>query len=217
MLQQVPYDRLGRHPPHRRRVEQLARQPGPGGPPGREAEQAHTVLGRFRARAPLPRRRVDQRAGERGQDDRGGGVQADVGDPELDRRIPLGEPDVEVDHPVVQDRPGGEHVRDPAVVALGRAEQLRGTGRRPALPDPAAVAAVRGVPALPERRVRAQRGQHRQPGPHPVDHRDALLVGVDGDVHVTPQDQLLVDHDAVLLGHPLVAPVHADGGRHRQR
>ena len=72
--------------------------------------------------------------------------------------------------------------------------------------------------ALDVRRVRADREHDRQPRRQPVDHGDALLVGVDLDVHVHAADPRHPGDLAVRLQHREVAVVPGDRGlaaRHR--
>jgi hypothetical protein len=66
----------------------------------------------------------------------------------------------------------------------------------PARPDLRPEARVPAVLALPEGRVRAQREERREPRPDPVEHRDALGVVRDGDVHVAAARELLARGEA---------------------
>jgi hypothetical protein len=52
---------------------------------------------------------LDQAADEGGQQHRVLGEQAHVRDADLDRRVAAGRPGVEVDHALVQQRPGVDH------------------------------------------------------------------------------------------------------------
>ena len=89
-------------------------------------------------------------------------VRAGVGDPQLQRRQVRRRPDVEVDHPGVGDRAGGDQVGDQRVVLGGAGDLARVAGGGPALPDQRAHAGVAGVLAHPVRRAGRQREQHRQ-------------------------------------------------------
>ena len=96
-------------------------------PPGRGPQQ----LG-ARLRHRLARGRLGEPAHERGLQRGVVGVQAHVRDAHLDRRVPRREPGVEVDHPLVEDRPRAQQVVDDRAVAGGVAERRGRPRRRPA-------------------------------------------------------------------------------------
>ena len=74
----------------------------------------------------------DQGAGQPGQQHRGAGVEADVGDPDLHGRVARGQPGQEVDAPLVQRRAAPDEAADRRVVG-GRVRPRRGRHRgRPA-------------------------------------------------------------------------------------
>ena len=136
------------------RVDQHVGQSGPGGPPARGPDQLGPRRGERRPGAGRrPQRGQHQRPGQPGQRDRVVQQRDGVADPHLERRIPGGGPDVEVDHPRVGHRPGRDQPVDHRVVLGGRAERQRRPGRRPARPQHAPVRGVAGVLAVEVRRA----------------------------------------------------------------
>ena len=71
--------------------------------------------------------------------------------------------------------------------------------------------------ALPERRVRRQRGHDRQPRTQPVEHGDTFLVRGHRHMHVLPTGQLLPRDQAERASHLLVALVARRRRQLRQR
>ena len=173
------------------RVEQLAADAVPGGPPARRPEELRP---RLRARlAPLGPggQHAHQRPHEGGVQHGVVHVRADVGEPELQRREVVGRPDVPVEVRPVADDARGDHPGDDLLEPLGAAQVLGRPGVRPAAPPQRAVALVPGVDAVVERRAAGHRQQHRQIGPRPVHHGDRGLQVGHPDVHVAAADVLL--------------------------
>ena len=211
----APLDRV-----HQRVGQSVAR-----GPPLRGAQRLGPPAVDRLALRPVLRRGLDERPHQDRDHDRSRGVGADVADADLDRRLAGREPGVEVEHPAVAGRAGLE--QEPAGLAVARADPNGSVGpalghRRPHLGAPRRVA---GVAAVGERRVGADRQQHRQPRRDPVDHADALLVGVDLDVDVhaagaaAARDRAeRVDHVPVAVvgaSPPALAPERVEPGRDR--
>ena len=153
--------------------------------------------------APRPGFGLDEPPTQRGYQHGVGGVQADVHGPDLDRRVRRREAGVEVDHPVVENDLGGDHLLHKPVVPLRGPERLGRPGGRPPQPGLVAEAGIAAVPPAPEGRVGAERQQRRQPRPDPVQHGDSLVVSIDRDVDVAPAGQLVLCGDAELLDHAL--------------
>ncbi len=201
-----PGGRCAGRPAPRTRCRGPARSPTapPASAPG--AATSTDVVGRRLPGRPGPRRGLDQGPGEQRDDDGLLDLAGDVGHPDLHRRVRRGEPGVEVDHPLVEDGAGRDHVGHGRVVRLGAPEERRRARARPPRPHQRAVARVPGVVPAPERRVGRDRAQHRQPGPDAVQHPDALLARGDLDVHVLAVGQLLGGDRAEALEDAAVAP-----------
>ena len=186
-------------------VDEVAGEPGAAGPPAGHAQDGRGDGGRRRARPRIPGGGLDQSADEPGQGDGVLDAQRDIGGADLDGRPLLRQAGVEIDHAGVEHGVGGEHVVDQPVVLGGVGEHLVRAGGGPAVPGLGPEAGVAAVGALPERRVGGERGEHRQPDPDPVEDGDALLVAVDGDVHVAAAGQHLAGGEPELRQHAGVA------------
>ena len=97
----------------------------------------------------------------------------------------------------------------------GRAEDVCRPGRGPPVPGLGAETGVAAVGAVPERGIRAQRYERRQPGPDPVQDRDAFLIGVDGNMDVVSAGQLLPGRQGKLFHQRVVAVAPGGVGRDR--
>ena len=192
VVQQEAYDRGWLFWQAGGRIEQDVGQAGPAGPPGGQAQQLGPQLAGGLVLPPCPRCGFRQGPGQRGDQHRVTGAQADIGDADLQGRILLGQPGVEVDHPGIQDRAGAHHLPHRVVVGLGAAEHPGWSRAGPAAPGLVAEARVGAVASLPERGVSAQRQQDRQPWPDAVQDGNAFLRRGDLHMHVTAAGELLV-------------------------
>jgi len=168
---------------------------------------------RRRAPAGLGQGGGDQGAGQPGQQHRGAGVQADVGDPDLDGRVARGQPGQEVDAPRVQRRPLPDQAADRRVVG-GGVRPVRGRGRgRPAGLEHIPPAGPSGIVPAGDRGVGGDGQQRRQPGPQPGQHLDTQVPGGDPDVHVAGAGAGLGHHRAVPAGQLAVPGLGCHGGQ----
>src|SRR2546423_2706128 len=203
---QGPYHLGGRHRAQRDRVDQAPVQAGPGRPPAGGPQQDLRAVRYLEvvARGVGPRGGHHERPRERGQQDGVVDRGARVGYPDLDRRVPRGEPRVEVDHASVADHAALDQRGDGAVVLLGGREVGRRPDGRPAGHDDGPVRRVPGVAALEERGTGTHRQQYGQPGADPPGDPHGEIAVVHPDVHLAGAHLLLVDEVAVLRRHPFV-------------
>ena len=95
------------------RIEQITVECRPARPPTGQPDQLGGYVGRRMPVRSLAGGGLHQGPGQARQQHRVRGVQADVGDPELDGRVLVGQAGVEVDHPPVEQHPGVDECPGP--------------------------------------------------------------------------------------------------------
>ena len=156
-------------------VDEVALQPRARRAPAARAQQLVAAVGQRAARVEVDTGAGDERAEQARDEHDVLDVRAGVAHPQLHGGQVRARPDVEVDHPGVGDRAGGDQLVDHGVV-VGAGLDVPGRARgRPARPHHAAVAGVPGVLARASRaswpRSRAAWGGRARRGARPAPRR----------------------------------------------
>ena len=150
---------------------------------------------------------------QRGDQERGLGIELCVGHAEFDRGEVLGETDVPHDHSQVERAADPDESGGAPVVVRGVDEGRRGSGCGPPTQENGAPTVVAGVVAAPERRVGRDRREEREPRAHRVQRDHTMLSTRDADVHVEAADLVVRDDTTHVVDDVVISAFGSAGQR----